>query len=84
MSFSRTVVIVSGLRERHGNIGTHDTRSKLASHCGKTFQSRISTFQKITNIQSRRKRVGSFDGNKGKRGRNRENMLKQIFSGDIH
>ena len=42
MPFSRTVAIVSGLPERNGSIGTHDTRSKLASHCGKTFQSCIS------------------------------------------
>ena len=44
LSLSRTVVIVNGLLESSENIGTHDTKSELASHCGKTFQSRISTF----------------------------------------
>ena len=33
MSLSKAVVIVNGLSERNGNIGTHDTSSELARHC---------------------------------------------------
>ena len=55
LSLSRTVVIVSGLPERNGNIGAHGTRNKLASGCKSIFESRTSTFQQITNFHHHKK-----------------------------